>query len=139
MSNPHSTQNSAEESPVDLTAFDVSYAEATVRDTKPLPDAKYNVRIENVTLTRSPKGVSLLTWDLRILTGEFSNRHIFKNVAITNKSLPVIKRDLLTLGVALDKFSDLPDHLQSLVGKTLSATKRTKKDYVNVYFGKRKS
>jgi hypothetical protein len=127
---------SPENAPADLTAFDANYAEAQVRENKPLPDGKYRVRVENVELTQSPNGNSILKWDLRVLAGQFTGRHIFKNAAITTASLPVVKSDLLALGLDLAKFSTLPDHLASLIGKTLSATKWTKKDFVNVYFGK---
>jgi hypothetical protein len=136
MNDQNSIRNSAESIPVDLTAFDANYAEAQVRRNNPLPDGKYRVRVENVELTRSSNGNSILKWDLLVLDGQFTGRHLFKTAAITAASLPVIKSDLLTLGLKLATFSSLPEHLESLIGKKLLAIKRTKTDFVNVYFSK---
>jgi len=136
MNNQNTVQQSEENAPVDLTVFDANYAATQVSTSNQVPDAKYRVRVENVKLTQGSNGHSILTWDLRVLAGQFTGRHIFKHAAITAASLPIIKRDLLVLGLDLARFSSLPDHLESLVGKTLSATKRTKKDFVNVYFDK---
>ncbi|MGA2617107.1 MAG: DUF669 domain-containing protein [Thermoguttaceae bacterium] len=137
-----SNQNPIDQSPenaVDLTAFDANYAAAEVTTSNQVPDGKYRVSVAKVRLSHSPNGTSLLTWDLRIVAGQFAGRHVFKRMAITDKSLPHIKHDLLLVGLDLgSKFSSLADHLESLAGKTLSVTKRTTKDlhFQNVYFNK---
>ncbi len=136
MSKQDIVQQSADNAPVDLAVFDANYAAAKVSTDNQIPDAKYRVRVENVKLTQGSNGTSILNWDLRVMAGQFTGRHLFKHVAITAASLPIIKRDLLVLGLALAKFSSLPDHLESLAGKTLSATKRTKDGFVNVFFDK---
>jgi hypothetical protein len=46
----------------------------------------------------------------------------------------VIKSDLDALGLRLDKFSDLHVHIESLSGSMLIVAKRTKGQYINVYF-----
>jgi hypothetical protein len=136
MNNQDTVQQSTKNAPVDLTAFDANYAAAKVTTSNEVPDGKYRVSVEKVGLSRSPNGTSILTWDLRVLAGQFTGRHVFKRMAITEASLPILKRDLLLLGLDLAKFSSLPNHLESLVGKTLSVTKLTKKDFHNVYFNK---
>ena len=139
MSNQDIVQQSADNAPVDLTAFDANYAAAEATPSGEVPDGKYRVRVEKVRLSQSPNGTSLLTWNLRVISGQYTGRHVFKHMAITPASLPLVKRDLLLLGLVLAKFSTLPEHLESLAGKTLSATKRTKEDFVNIYFDKSKN
>jgi hypothetical protein len=56
---------------------------------------------------------------------------------ITKATLPLVKGDLKTLGVVLQRFSELPNHLDEVVGRALDVTKRTKDEYTNVYFNKR--
>jgi hypothetical protein len=124
--------NQSSENAMDLTAFDANYAAAETTSSE-VPDGKYRVRVEKVGLSQSPNGTSLLTWDLRILTGQYTGRHVFKRMAITRASLPLVKRDLLLLGFS-SKLSSLPEHLEVLAGKTLSVTKRTKNDFRNIYF-----
>jgi hypothetical protein len=122
------------EAPVDLSVFDAKYVEVRVPSNNEVPDGKYQVRVEDVELTRNANGRPMLTWDLLVVAGQFTGWHIFKRVLITSASLPIIKSDLIALGLALDKFSTLPLYLDSLVGKTLAVAKRTKKDFSNIYF-----
>jgi hypothetical protein len=121
----------------DLTEFDGDYAAAKPPDNGEVPDGKYGVRVQSVTLGRSQKGDAMLTYDLVVMTGPYARRHIFKNAVITKASLPLVKGDLKTLGLVLRRFSELPNHLDELVGRTLEVTKRTKDEYTNVYFNKR--
>ncbi len=121
----------------DLTTFDDDYAEADAPSYGNLPDGKYQVRVERVKLGSSQAGDPMLKWDFVVLSGEHAGRHIFKNAVITQKSLPFVKGDLQTLGVALPKFSDLPHHLEPLLDQTLEITQRTKDEYTNVYMNRR--
>ena len=95
MSNQDIVQQSADNAPVDLAVFDANYAAAKVSTDNQSSRRKYRVRVENVKLSQSPNGTSILTWDLRVMAGQFTGRHLFKHVAITAASLPIIKRDLL--------------------------------------------
>jgi hypothetical protein len=79
----------------------------------------------------------LLKWDLSITVGQFTKWHLYKTIAITTASVSIIKADLIVLGLHLEKFSDLPFHLESLRGKTLEVTKRTKGKFLKVYFLRR--
>jgi len=126
-----------EASAVDLSVFDAPFATAQVPDRNEVPDGRYRVRVDEVRLERSHNGCPLLKWDLSITTGQFTKWHVFKTIAITTASVPIIKSDLVVLGLQLDKFSDLPLHLESLRGKTLEVSKRTKGNFLNVYFLRR--
>jgi hypothetical protein len=120
----------------DLSAFDDDYAEAEAPDFDEVPDGKYQVRVHTVKLARSQKNDPMIKWDTVIISGQHAGRHIFKNSMITQSSLPFVKADLLTLGLKLDKFSELPNHLDALLDLSIDVTKRTKGDYTNVYFNK---
>jgi hypothetical protein len=124
-------------SAIDLSVFDAPFATAQVPERNEVPDGRYRVRVDEVRLERSHNGCPLLKWDLSITTGQFTKWHLFKTIAITTASVPIIKADLVVLGLHPEKFSDLPLHLESLQGKTLEVTKRTKGNFVNVYFLKR--
>ncbi len=130
------TTNPAYDQPVDLSAYDDDFDAAQATDNEEVPDGKYQVRIQAVRLDRSQKGDPMIKWDLVVLSGQHTGRHIFKNSVITQASLPFVKGDLKTLGLQLPKFSELPNHLEPLLDLTLEVTKRTKGEYTNVYFNR---
>lgn len=120
----------------DLADFDDEFDDAEAPNFEEVPDGKFQVRVQRVELGTSQAGNPMLKWDLIVLSGQHAGRHIFKNSAITHKSLPFIKGDLQTLGVQLPKFSDLPNHLDALLDQTLEVTKRTKGEFTNVYYNR---
>jgi hypothetical protein len=122
---------------VDLSEFDDDFSSVEAPNFDELPDGKYQVRIDAVRLDRSQKGDSMIKWDLVVIAGQHSGRHIFKNSVITHAALPFVKGDLKTLGLELAKFSDLSGRLQDVLDATLEISKRTRGDYTNVYFNKR--
>lgn len=122
---------------VDLTEYDDEYESAEVADFDEVPDGKYQVRVDAVRLDHSQNGDPMIKWDLIVVAGQHSGRHVFKNSVITQASLPFVKGDMKTLGVSLAKFSDLPNQLESLLDITLEITKRTRGEYTNVYFNRR--
>jgi hypothetical protein len=122
---------------VDLSAYDEEFASADASSHDEVPDGKYQVRIHGVRLDRSQKGDPLIKWDLVVIAGSQTNRHIFKNSVITPAALPFVKGDLKTLGLNLAKFSELQQRLEELLDVTLEVTKRTRGEYTNVYFNKR--
>lgn len=126
-----------ESSTVDLSAFDDDFSSAEAPSFDEVPDGKYQAQIDSVRLDRSQKGDPMIKWDLIVIAGQHTGRHIFKNSVITPAAMPFVKGDLKTLGLELAKFSDLPNHLESLLDVTLEVTKRTRGDFTNVYFNKR--
>jgi len=129
--------NSMRAEPLDLRAFDDDYDAVAAADYREVPDGKYQVRMGSAQLGRSQKGDAMITYDVVVLSAPHARRHIFKNAVITGASLPLVKAELEMLGLTLKRFSDLPNHLDELVGPTLEITKRTSDEYVNVYFNKR--
>ena len=126
-----------ETSNVDLSAFDDEFAAAETPSIEEVPDGKYQVRIDSVRLDRSQKGDPMIKWDLIVIAGQHTGRHIFKNSVITPAALPFVKGDLKTLGMELARFSELSNRLEELLDATLEVTKRTRGEYTNVYFNKR--
>ena len=124
------------ESDVDLTEFDDDFSSAESSSFDEVPDGKYQARIDSVRLDRSQKGDPMIKWDLVVIAGQHSGRHVFKNSVITPAALPFVKGDLKTLGLELVKFSDLAGRLEELLDRTLEITKRTRGEYTNVYFNK---
>ena len=129
--------NSMRAEPPDLRVFDDDYDAVAAADYREVPDGKYQVRMGSAQLGRSQKGDAMITYDVVVLSGPHARRHIFKNAVITSASLPLVKAELEMLGLRLKRFSDLPNHLDELVGRTFEITKRTSDAYVNVYFNKR--
>jgi hypothetical protein len=132
---PQTSPKQAE--PPDLSEFDDEYAAVKPADNGEVPDGRYQVRVQSVKIDYSKNNQKMLRWDLVVIAGTHARRHIFKNAVITDASLPFVKGDLKTLGLKLKKLSELPNHLDELVGRTLEVTKRTKDEYTNVYFNKR--
>ena len=123
--------------PVDLSSFDDDFNSVDAPAYDEVPDGKYQVRIDTVRLENSQKGDPMIKWDLIVLSGSQSGRHIFKNSVISQASLPYVKGDLKTLGIVLAKFSELASRLEELLDVTLEVTKRTRGEYTNVYFNRR--
>ena len=122
---------------VDLSGFDDDFASAEAPSGDEVADGKYQVRIDGVRLDHSQKGDPMIKWDLIVISGSQSGRHVFKNSVITPAALPFVKADLQTVGLELTKFSDLSQRLDDLLDITLEVTKRTRGEYSNVYFNKR--
>lgn len=121
----------------DLSQYDDEYAAAQAVDHDEVPDGKYQVKVHTVKPGRTSKGNDALKWDLVVISGPHEGRHIFKTAVINEKTLGFIKGDLETLGLKLGRFSDLPNHLDSLLDLTLEVTKKTRDEFANVYFNKR--
>ncbi|MEZ6100259.1 MAG: DUF669 domain-containing protein [Pirellulaceae bacterium] len=122
---------------VDLSDFDDDFSSAESPSFDEVPDGKYQARIDSVRLDRSQKGDPMIKWDLIVIAGQHSGRHIFKNSVITPAALPFVKGDLKTVGLELAKFSDLAGRLDEVLDRTMEITKRTRGEYTNVYFNKR--
>ncbi len=62
---------------------------------------------------------------------------LFKTNGITENNLHIIKQELHTCGLDLDRFSDLPQLKERLVDVELEITKKTRNGNSNIYFDKR--
>ena len=124
----------------ELAKFDKDFADAPVDETtESVPDAKYQVNVDKVELTKAKStGNPMLKWTLRILGPKYVNRFLWRNnVMLTKENIRWLKADLHTCGLDLKKLSDLPANLEKLLDVKLEVTKRTKGDSENVYFNRR--
>lgn len=125
---------------MNLSQFDEAWKNADVTDDNrsEIPDGKYLCRVEEVELKVSKAGKDMLAHRLLILDGKYKGRKLFKNSLITSEeNVKYLKKDLYTLGIQLERLSDLPNHLNSLLDIEVQVTVKTKGEYQNVWFDKR--
>lgn len=126
---------------MDLAQFDDDFVSADVeeKDFDSVPDGKYQVKVDRVELTRSEtSGNPMLKWALKILGPTHKGRLLWRNNVIASKdNVKWLKQDLYTCGLQMDKLSDLPGKLETLLDVGLEVTKRTKNEFENIYFNRR--
>ena len=126
---------------MDLAQFDDDFVSADVeeKDFEAVPDGKYQVKVDRVELTRSEtSGNPMLKWALKILGPTHKGRLLWRNIVIASKdNVKWLKQDLYTCGLQMDKLSDLPGKLETLLDVGLEVTKRTKNEFENIYFNRR--
>jgi hypothetical protein len=126
---------------MDLAQFDDDFVTADVeeKDFEAVPDGKYQVKVDRVELTRSEtSGNPMLKWALKILGPTHKGRLLWRNNVIASKdNVKWLKQDLYTCGLQMDKLSDLPGKLETLLDVGIEVTKRTKNEFENIYFNRR--
>lgn len=126
---------------MDLAQFDDDFVSADVeeKDFESVPDGKYQVKVDRVELTRSEtSGNPMLKWALKVLGPTHKGRLLWRNNVIASKdNVKWLKQDLYTCGLQMDKLSDLPGKLETLLDVGLEVTKRTKNEFENIYFNRR--
>jgi hypothetical protein len=124
---------------VELAELDEEFAAVPELTLSDIPDGSYAVRVEDLEIASArTSSRTLLKWKLRITGPTFFGRLLWRNnVLASGPSLRWLKQDLLTCGLQLHKLSDLPDHLDQLVGIELAVTQRTVGDHRNIYFNRR--
>lgn len=106
-----------------------------------VPEGDYQCKVESAQIRDSRKGQPVLHWGLRILSGEYAQRMVFKPQRLIPESLPYLKADLELLGICPEKISDLearlPFALDAVIDIRIKNT--TLKDggtFQNVYFNR---
>lgn len=106
-----------------------------------LPEGDYQVRIETARIAESSNGTPLMNWGLRVISGQYANRMIFKSQRIVEEGLPYLKADLELLHVCPQMISELEGVLQYTLDAILDVRLKNveKKDgslAQNVYFNR---
>jgi hypothetical protein len=134
------------DSSLDLSRFDDAYSRITPTSATAsspgddLPDGFYETQIEEARLGKAARsGHPMITFRLRITSGDHRGRLLVKNSFITDKSLPIVKDELARLNLNLDRFSELPVHLAQLSDKAVSVFKKRDGDWVRIYFTRSQS
>jgi hypothetical protein len=123
------THDDFQDDPIDLSRFDEDYARVEVRSTdnagESIPDGHYETRIEEARLTRTPRTNNpMIVWRLRVLGPSHEGASLVKTRVITPKTLSFVKEDLDLLGIRLERFSDLEQHLGASLGREIRVFKR---------------
>jgi hypothetical protein len=126
---------------IDLTHFDAAFSSDKAADNfQPLhtiPDGRYEVVVVEAQLTRSQSsGNPMIRWTMRITGQTFRDRILRKHRAITEKSIPYLKKELEVCGLQLRKISDLKSRVQEMEGVELEVVKVTKGEDSNIYFNR---
>lgn len=105
----------------------------------PLPNGKYQVNVEEIFFEDSKAGNLMLKWNLRVISGKFANRMVFKHHMLQSaNNMIYLKGDLETCGMILTKLSDLQARLEELLDIKLEVTVKNKEadgeTRTNVYF-----
>lgn len=117
-----------DENKLDLSRFDEDYSRLAQESDgwDPVPDGYYQTRVEDVRLaTTQTTGNPMLIWRLRIAGPAHAGSVLTKTRIITAKTLGQVRRDLAYFGINLDRFSDLPEHLEAMVDREASVYKKT--------------
>ena len=125
---------------VDLVDLDEEFENSEAEtEFEPVPDGKYQVRVDRVELTRTKtSGQPMLKWALKIIGPSHAGRLLWRNnVIATKENVKWLKKDLYTAGLELQKLSELPANLDQLLDVTLEITKRTRGEYEDIFLNKR--
>ena len=130
----------------DLAAFDDEYKgteAAEKKDFEPVPNGRYQAKIDKIYLSRAESsGDIMLKWELLIISGKYEGRRLFRNNMIaTPDNLSWLKTDLKTIGIILEKTSDLPNRLEEFLDIVVQVSVRNRKEddkeFMNVYLNKK--
>jgi hypothetical protein len=130
---------------VDLSTFDDEYINREVQEDQfeSIPDGKYQTQVEAVELTRTLKGDPMLKWTLKVLGPTHAGRKLWRNnIMASSENIAWLKKDLYSVGLKLERLSELPANLDRLLDIRLEVTKKTRRgddgrDYESVYINKR--
>lgn len=111
-------------------------------DRAPVPDGKYQARVERCYLEMDNTGTVRLKWEMVIVVGPQTKRHLFRSVPLSQDWLGAIKSDLARAGAtppetlrgvkALVDSGQLLDVVLEVQAKT-TTNKSSGKTYQNVY------
>jgi hypothetical protein len=68
-------------------------------DRSPVPDGKYQARVDRTYFECDRQGTQRLKWDLVIVIGPCAKRHLFRSNPLTQDWIESLKRDLARAGV----------------------------------------
>jgi hypothetical protein len=136
---PEPVQETPAQNSMDLSRFNRSFeAEAAPAPTfGEVPDGRYRVLISDLELGLASTGNPVLKYGLRVASGDFRGRMIWKRRVITTNTIRYTKSELLTCGLRLERFSHLNRRLAELQGIGLEVSKVTKGDKSDVFFNRR--
>lgn len=120
-------------------------AEVKENEFSPLPDGKYQVKVNSVHVEENEEWRSLwLVWEFVVLEGQYQNRKIFKRARLDDPDrLSWVKTDFHRLGIVFDNLSEIEENLQFALDAILEVQLKTTKPntegktYQNCYINRR--
>jgi hypothetical protein len=130
---------------IDLAEMDERYKGVAAADKNAAPpDGTYQAALEIFRLERAKDeegnrtGAPVLVWGFRIVGPKCVGRMTWhRNQMATDVNISWLKADLETAGLKLERLSELPEHLEELIGAVFEVTVRTKGEYTNTYINSR--
>ena len=127
-----------------LKEMDAAWQGTTAKDNNSyseLPEGDYQCKVESAQIKENKQGMPMLHWGLRIVSGEYAKRMVFKPQRLAPESLPYLKADLELLGICPEKISDLearlPFALDAVVDVRIKNGKTKEGNSIqNVYFNR---
>ena len=127
-----------------LKDMDAAWQGTTAKDTNSyseLPEGEYQCKVESAQIKEGRQGMPMLHWGLRIISGEYARRMVFKPQRLAPDSLPYLKADLELLGICPERISDLeaqlPFALEAVVDiRVKNGKSKEGNNFQNVYFNK---
>ena len=106
-----------------------------------VPEGDYQCKVESAQIKEGKQGQPMLYWGLRIVSGEYARRMVYKPQRFASESLPFLKADLELLGICPEKISDLearlPFALDAVVDiRIKNSTRKDGSAFQNVYFNR---
>lgn len=135
---------------IDLARYDEGFekAESAADSFSAVPDGKYTVRVEKVSIKEVKNGKyvgqGMVAWQFEIEGGAHNGRMLFSNNMFVDRELDPdqafvarLKRTLDSAGLKLTKLSELEGRIGELLDRKLSVTVKSKskgdKEFTNVY------
>ena len=106
-----------------------------------LPEGEYQCKVESAQIKENRQGQPMLHWGLRIISGQYAKRMVFKPQRFAPESLPYLKADLELLRICPERISDLeaqlPYALDAVVDiRIKNSTLKDGSPIQNVYFNR---
>lgn len=120
----------------ELAAFDKAFNDAEVKGGAKgdLPEGDYNVTVSAVEIFKSKDERLFFKLVLMVMDGDMGGATVNKIYSLDNpERLGFLKSDLMTCGLHLKKFSELPKKMTDIEGVCLKVHAKKKGQYTNYY------
>lgn len=102
-----------------------------------IPDGNYMVLIQKAEAKNSKSGKPMVSQTLKIMSGEFKGRLLFRHTVFdTPTGLSILKTDLKEMGIALANLRELKSRVVEMLDLKLKVQQKTKGEFVNIYLQK---
>lgn len=120
-----------------LQALDDAYASAETREGfASLPAGRYNAILKEARIVPRQSGGIALSVSFIVTEGDYKGRMAFTSYGLNANGMPYLKGFLHTIGVQLDKLSELDESLLLFPGRMVAISVQPQKDnpqYTNTY------